>query len=278
MAVIKLDYREHGLLEVIPSAIRENLLVGDIHIQYKERNFILERKTIADLLSSIKDGRYKEQKIRLVSYMKDNLSKRRIAYILEGDVYAPSNALYSESDKNVVLGFLVSTTMRDNIPVFISKDRYTTRSIIEKLVARLMKEPADFFKKTDTLGYTPQQDMSGGDASEDSYASVIKMHKKENLTPLVWWLLSLSQIPGVSHSIAEMIVMTYPTIESLFQQYKNPELSIKNKELLLSEIRISKLENARKIGKIVSTRIYNYIMSVQQIPADSAIIADTSNL
>ena len=41
--------------------------VGDIHICDNSNNIMLifERKTIADLLSSIKDGRYSEQSLRL---------------------------------------------------------------------------------------------------------------------------------------------------------------------------------------------------------------------
>ena len=41
MASITLDYREYGLIEIIPSAIRENLLVGDIQIQYKDRKSVV---------------------------------------------------------------------------------------------------------------------------------------------------------------------------------------------------------------------------------------------
>lgn len=277
MAQIILDYREHGLIELLPSANKENLAVGDIIIRYQEYEFILERKTIADLLSSIKDGRYKEQKIRLVSYMKEKSSHRRIAYILEGDVFAASSIFYSEcgdaplrgwhqsahseSDKNTVLGFLVSSNMRDNIPIFHSKDRYSTKSILEKLGTRLMKDTKDFF---------PKQIQDGGASSssasseiqhppilDEPYTATIKMKKKENLNASAWWLLSLTQIPGVGHRIAEMIITTYPTIESLISQYQNPELSIEAKEMLLADI--STPQSSRKIGKIISERIFQFI-------------------
>jgi crossover junction endonuclease MUS81 len=265
MAQIILDYREHGLIELLPTANKENLAVGDIIIRYHEYEFILERKTIADLLSSIKDGRYKEQKIRLVSYMKEKMSHRRIAYILEGDVFAESSIFYSESDKNTVLGFLVSSNMRDNIPIFHAKDRHSTKSILEKLTYRLMKDTKDFFPKAIQNG--------GGSASsasseiqhppilDEPYTATIKMKKKENLNSSSWWLLSLTQIPGVSHSMAEMIIITYPTIESLISQYQNPDIPLTNKEMLLADIRISPSDTARKLGKVVSTRIYQFIFA-----------------
>ena len=46
---------------------KEQLELGDIHIIFNEITYIYERKTVNDLLSSIKDGRYKEQKNRLLA-------------------------------------------------------------------------------------------------------------------------------------------------------------------------------------------------------------------
>ena len=49
---------------------------------YKNAVLIFERKTCADLLSSINDGRYREQKSRLLS----NFKKSQICYIIENDI------------------------------------------------------------------------------------------------------------------------------------------------------------------------------------------------
>ena len=62
---------------------KQQLEIGDIHIKYMDLIVIYERKTIKDLLSSIKDGRYKEQKARLLSF-RDSYSSN-INYIIEGD-------------------------------------------------------------------------------------------------------------------------------------------------------------------------------------------------
>ena len=49
-----------------PYIIYKNLDLGDIIIEYNDIPLIIiERKTIPDLLASIKDGRYKEQKKRI---------------------------------------------------------------------------------------------------------------------------------------------------------------------------------------------------------------------
>jgi len=58
---------------------KRQLDIGDIHINFNDITYIYERKTVNDLLSSVKDGRYKEQKHRLLASSTNN------NYIIEGD-------------------------------------------------------------------------------------------------------------------------------------------------------------------------------------------------
>ena len=60
---------------------KNNIDIGDINIKYRDIEYIFERKTINDLISSIHDGRYREQKARMI----DNYDNKRITYIIEGD-------------------------------------------------------------------------------------------------------------------------------------------------------------------------------------------------
>ena len=46
---------------------KKQLEIGDIHLVFNDNIYVYERKTMNDLMSSIKDGRYKEQKLRLLS-------------------------------------------------------------------------------------------------------------------------------------------------------------------------------------------------------------------
>ena len=68
---IEIDYRELKLkkeFESNPIFRFKNLDIGDILCYINdELKLIIERKTITDLYSSIKDGRYHEQKTRLLS-------------------------------------------------------------------------------------------------------------------------------------------------------------------------------------------------------------------
>ena len=70
---------------------KEQLELGDIRIISDNIDFIYERKTMNDLLSSIKDGRYKEQKHRLLS------NHKNINYIIEGSDIISSNNHHSQS-------------------------------------------------------------------------------------------------------------------------------------------------------------------------------------
>jgi ERCC4-type nuclease len=76
--IIKIDIRETDLLQQINQHIinipvfksiivkSETLPIGDIIISDgNEDKIIIERKSVSDLLASIKDGRYEEQSYRL---------------------------------------------------------------------------------------------------------------------------------------------------------------------------------------------------------------------
>jgi ERCC4-type nuclease len=94
--IIKIDSREHDLLQQITCLVEnipifkstkivsETLPIGDIIISDgNEDKLIIERKSVSDLLASIKDGRYEEQSYRLNGL---NHHNHNIIYLIEGDV------------------------------------------------------------------------------------------------------------------------------------------------------------------------------------------------
>ena len=93
---IVLDCREHKLIAETKkllekdikfkgvSVTTENLEIGDILIRDPNGlKLIIERKSISDLVSSIKDGRYTEQSYRLTGFEHPN---HNIVYLVEGDI------------------------------------------------------------------------------------------------------------------------------------------------------------------------------------------------
>ena len=75
---IILDHREAKLIEIFERDYTNiyrtaPLPIGDIHIINKDTQQIMiciERKTVSDLYSSIRDGRHREQKKRALSHLK----------------------------------------------------------------------------------------------------------------------------------------------------------------------------------------------------------------
>ena len=89
---IILDNRENSLIKLFNNYSHENINInvsqlplGDIIIQHNDIDLILiERKTYADLLSSIKDSRFSEQSYRLSNT--SNLNTHSIIYLIEGNI------------------------------------------------------------------------------------------------------------------------------------------------------------------------------------------------
>ena len=74
------------------------------------------------------------------------------------------------------------------------------------------------------------------------------------MTPEVCQIVQLAQIPGVSHSMSKKILEKYTTLSNLIIAYLNSEES--EGEMLLADI---SLNEKRKLGKVISQRIYKYL-------------------
>ena len=90
MVEIIIDNRERNLWKIISDRDLDcykdkidikiaQLEIGDIHILINNNLYIYERKTTADLIASINDGRYREQKIRMMT------QDASLNMIIEGD-------------------------------------------------------------------------------------------------------------------------------------------------------------------------------------------------
>ena len=317
-----IDTREAKLIELIKSASAstlkspfnipyqvENLQIGDIIIRNqigendssKTYNIILERKCITDMIASIKDGRYKEQKIRLQSEVAKNTDTTQsiqsttqsttqsiIAYILEGS----QNELRLPQDKTMLNGSIISSIFRDKIPIIRTYTLQETLDIIVRLHDRLSKDKNDFFPPKGSNENVPESIPEDGnldtpekieDGNSNSiangiansivvgdgncnsngnlYLQSIKKCKKDNINPKLWNQMCYMNIPGISSNIATKISEVYPTLKSLFEAYEKCS-SNTEKELLLSGIVLTETEKQkRRIGNVVSKRVYEFMVA-----------------
>jgi ERCC4-type nuclease len=251
-----LDNREHMLIKVaestrVPYSVKQ-LDIGDAIIKKTDSEdflYIIERKTIADLIASIKDGRYKEQKVRL-NAMIEQRKAQDYFYIIEGFI-PPEHRV-------MIHGAIISMNLRDNIRVIRTWDIAETFNFIHRVVQRINKDPSEFVKViADNLDITPVEDTS--------YLSSIKSKKNANITPKICQCLALAGVPGISTKTAEIIINQYGSLTGLLDAYKvidqdnvdkTDEERTLMKELLLAEIS----NGSRKLGGIVSKRLYEYLI------------------
>ena len=240
-ACVYFDSRETKLLEFFnnrDNCIQKQLDIGDILFTLNDETvLIIERKTISDLYSSIKDGRYKEQKCRLFSH----IDRSRIIFLIEGDIDSSKHHF----NKDIIYGSVINTLIRDNVKILKSKDINESIKYIEVIIKRLATQP-DFF-------------TSDSNVNQD-YASTIKMKKKNNMTPEMFQITQLAQIPGMSTKTASIILAEYTSVKDLIYTYK--DLESEEAELLLSTLEIKGSTRSRKLGKVLSKRVYDYIYNL----------------
>ena len=176
----------------------QNLELGDIQIVAPDFTLIFERKAGNDLEASIKDGRYQEQKARLLGL--------RCTYILE------STQIDTEAKQSAV----IHTMYRDNMHVVFTRDLSETGGFIKNVYQRCLAHP-EYFSGASLAG---------------SYLNTLKSKKSENINPENCWILQLSQIPGISTTIAKSISQVYPTMAKLLDALRSSD----NPAKLLSQI------------------------------------------
>lgn len=208
---IQIDTREAALIPLLAeNAIVKQLPLGDIIFLLDDiPKLIVERKTLKDLSASIKDGRYANQKLRLME------SGYMIAYIIEG--------LMEDINEESTLSAIINTSLRDHIPVFQTANiNETARLILKIKEGRFLKD----IKK------------------EEGYLSTIKATKGGNISPQNSFSYFLIQVPRVSPTISHKIVAKYPNLPSLLKAYEELPNKEKREKLLASIEGIGKVISA----------------------------------
>jgi len=261
---LKIDNREHELIQRMNHYIKnvphfnnikfsiDTLDLGDIVYlgddgegDEKEKDLlIIERKSVNDLLSSIKDGRYSEQSYRLNGL---NLHNHNIMYLIEGDIVTHFNlSVYSAMvSLNYHKGFSVIRTFNvDETAIFVCN----TLLKLEKT-----NKPSFYSEKEKEK----EKEKEGSIIQENNipnYCSVIKKAKKENITPDNIGEIMISQIPGISSVTAISIMKQFKTIPNLIS-------CIEQDPTCLSNITYETANGqTRKINKACVDILYKFLM------------------
>ena len=267
--LIKIDYREIKLIQYLTGLIKddekikmvsENLPLGDIIIcdDLGQEKAIIERKSLADLAASIRDGRYKEQGYRLNQC---ELHNHQIYYLIEGDLryYKPFKGL---PDKKALLSAMTSITYFKGFSLYRSLSLEESAEWLLQFALKLEKEGkgAKPFYITNGAETTSSADTS---RDTDSYAEVIsKRIKKDNITPENIGEIMLAQIPNVSSASAAAIMKKFSTFAALMTALQADSNS-------LNDITTSnKNGQLKKLTKPCVNSVYDFLVKPTIIKVD----------
>ena len=272
---IRIDLRETDLIQKIQLLVQTNpkfnkiiiktqvLPIGDIIISINEHDedsylLLIERKTIADLLSSIKDGRYEEQSYRLNGL---NHHNHNIMYLIEGDVNKGS-FIHKGTSRDIAYSAMFSLNYYKGFSLIRSFSLEESATMICNMAYKIEKELDLKIKKA---YYTNKKEKDEKDKKDEGdellnidedevkcvpndYVSVIKKVKKENITPDNICAIMLCQIPGISAVTAIAIMDKFKTISDLLKEIElNPDclndISTTNAKGQVRKINKSSLSN-----------------------------------
>jgi len=240
MATMALLFKEHNhTINVEKLALGDIILIDNKNNEIENEKIIFERKSLYDLASSIKDGRYSEQSFRLNNY---NIHNHNIVYIIEGD-FERYNPKKGRIDKKTLYSALIALNYFKGFSVIRTKNLNETCEFIIHFADKLEKESSK-----------PSFYDENRKEKEVNYCEVIKKEKKNNITPANIGEIMLSSIPGVSSKSAITIMREYRTIKNLIKE-------IELNKNCLDEIKII-CENgtARKISKTCIENIKNFLI------------------
>lgn len=266
-----IDNREHALYEKCELIITNNpgyttvesavLPIGDILVKTDEGKdvMIVERKTLADLLASIKDGRYEEQSHRL-KYA-SGFPAHNVVYIIEGML----STLRTFMEKKLVISAIASLNYFKGFSVFrtsgVQETADTLIYMADKIDRNFMKGILPSYLLPDISNtFTPNQltseakecetksetkseakgeaksgeakegetkseakecdNPTGGSESQKSYSGFVKTIKKENITQENIGEIMLCQIPGISSIYAQAILKFFGGFSKMIELVK----------------------------------------------------------
>jgi ERCC4-type nuclease len=217
---------------------------------YNNCVLIFERKTCEDLLSSVNDGRYREQKARLLANFKLN----QICYLIENELSTSLNK-YRKNGKQIVIGAMVNKCFRDNIKMIKSKNIFETVDFLLNICKKVVSHPEYFNQLNDE------------ETSEDlsiNYNSCIKISKKENITRDSFGILSLTIIPGISINIASTIMSKYGSLNNLIKSINSSFEQHASYQNIITEIGDIQIpitgDKLRRIGSKCTQRLVEMLV------------------
>jgi ERCC4-type nuclease len=213
---------------------------------------IIERKSVSDLLASVKDGRYAEQSYRLGNCFPN---RHNIVYLIEGPVrdHDKKMVFACMASLNYFKGFSVTRTVslaETAQYIEITADKIARELVKGTVVSATTSVNATVVNATDNTVTT--ETPSNVDTPKD-YCSVVKVAKKANITRDNIGQLMLMQIPGISSTISGEIMRPFATFAAFLDH-------LRAEPAYLDNIVLESSGKKRKLGSNIIAGIRDYLL------------------
>ena len=272
---IIVDEREASLYALLIQQPRDDkkpriekrvLPLGDILFTSDDESItyqVIERKSVADLLASVKDGRYAEQSYRLGNCFPN---RHNILYLIEGPV--------RDHDKKLVFACMASLNYFKGFSITRTVSLAETAQYIEITADKIARElekgtsvsvssaPATVSVATVSTAHTSTTVTPSDNApivevqqatSTFDYCSVVKVAKKANITRDNIGQLMLMQIPGISSTISGEIMRPFATFAAFIDH-------LRTEPAYLDTIVLESSGKKRKLGSNIIAAIKEYLL------------------
>jgi ERCC4-type nuclease len=275
-----IDIREHDLIEKLRQIISANpnyvtieteaLPIGDILVKTDEGKdvLIVERKSLQDLLASIKDGRYEEQSHRLKHA--SGFASHNVVYLIEGMF----STLRTPLEKKLVMstmtslyyfkGFAVLRTsgLQESAELLIHMADKIDRNFMKGVLPWYLEVPAPSSVEASVPPLASGEPLANtfvtpSNPAEEppAYSGFVKKVKKENITAVNIGELMLCQIPGIQTKYASTILAHYGSFSKMLEALKSGTASF-------DEITYDCNGKKRKIPKSCGESILLYLLNI----------------
>lgn len=193
---------------------------------------LVERKSLADLAASISDGRYREQKARLLEAVGGD-QRARAVYVIEGGTLGgdPDRAPVQSAVKaDSLWGMIVNSTFRDRLSVLRTASTEETALLLVK-IALLVATGNDDAKSAAVAGLQKTPSAARKDLPGGLFACM------------------LSQLPGCSLTRASAVATKFGSISALCLDLQADRVGT---EKQIAEL---KADGSRRLGPALAARI-----------------------
>ena len=267
--IIKIDTRERKLIPICKQFLEElsipnteikieSLDLGDAVITDNEGNdlLIIERKSLNDLACSIRDGRYAEQSYRL---MHNPVHNHNIIYIIEGDIDFYQSK-FTRINRQSLFSAIFSLQYYKGFSIIWTKNILETSEYIMRSLDKLQKENTKGKKPHFINGVeTESKNEEVEEPTQKDYCKVVKKTKKDNITHKNIGEIILSQIPGVSTTIATTIINHFTTFHKMMKA-----IEVDREKCLTAITYQTNTGKTRHVSNTACKNIVNYLLDSEE--------------